>query len=248
MRRLLRAGFVTAGLLLGGAAPGLGQETTAGLLFFNRAHPGERPAFEEGYRKHLDWHRAHADSLAWFAWDVIAGPRLGMFVDGTFGTPFVAIDERVDPAGDAADAAATFVPHAAPTARVALQLRRDLSTATVLEDRAPTAFVQVVRYDAGPAAEAWLAAALRSLREEADALELRPYTVYEVLAGGRPGYRLMVWLNGFADFDDPARNPERALRRRLGVSNAGTDAGIEVTSELWRYRADLAYLGTEEEQ
>jgi hypothetical protein len=77
----------------------------AAFLFAYRAKPGMDAAFAEGYRRHLDWHAARGDSLAWLAWTVVDGPQLGTFVDGAFGIAFKAFDDRVDPRGDAADAA-----------------------------------------------------------------------------------------------------------------------------------------------
>src|SRR5262249_2398794 len=40
--------------------------------------------FEEGYKRHLGWHRQNGDRWAWAGWMVISGERDGYFVDGTF--------------------------------------------------------------------------------------------------------------------------------------------------------------------
>lgn len=229
---------------------GQAQETTGGFMFGYAPHTGEREAFETGYSRHLDWHRSRADSLPWFGWDVLAGPRMGMFIDGTFGMRFAALDERVEPRGDAADAAATFLPHAVPSGRELVLLRRDLSTATPLEDRAPSRFVQVVRYRVSPAEATRAEAAFDRLRGNADALALLPYTVYEVLAGASPGFLLMVWRDGLASFDATATNPEAALREHLAETETGvpTSVQVDVTSEVWLFRPDLTYLGPEEDE
>src|SRR5690606_1970520 len=96
-------------------ARGLAGQGEAGMLYSYEPHPGERAGFDEGYRSHLEWHKANRDPLPWYGWDVIAGRRLGQFVDGTFGFAFEALDRRVDPAGDAADASRTFAGRARPT-------------------------------------------------------------------------------------------------------------------------------------
>jgi hypothetical protein len=239
-------------LLLGSMwAPGLAQQTTGGFLFTYRPHSGDRSAFEDGYRRHLGWHERNRDTLPWFAWDVLVGRRPGVFVDGTFGTSFAAMDTRVDPAGDARDAAATFIPHAEATGRELLSLRRELSTATPLEDLEPTPFVQVVRYRTGPTGAARVESALAWMRDVATDRGLQPYTVYESLAGHDAGFLVMIWRVNLASFDLADTNPERVLRRRIGgvAKASGAPAGhpsIRVTGELWRYRPDLAYFGPQE--
>lgn len=227
------------------------QETSGGFLFAYQPDPGERSAFEEGYRRHLDWHREKADSLAWYGWSVLAGPRLGQFVDGAFGMPFAAIDARVDPAGDAADAAETFRPHGTPTGRKLLLLRPDLSSATPLEDLDPTSFVQVVHYTVGPGDMGRLERAFDAMRRATRRNSLLRYTVYEVVAGGELGFLLMVWRDGMRSFDHVERNPERTFRTYIaeevgGRSEQMQSLRIDMTSELWRYRPDLTYLGPEE--
>lgn len=222
---------------------------TGGFLFAYRPLRGERAAFEDGYRRHLEWHRTHADSLLWYGWDVMAGPRLGMFVDGTFGRPFAALDDRVDPSGDAADADRTFEPHVEPTGRELMRLRSDLSGATPLEDTLPTAFVEVVRYRAGPGALDRLEDAFATLARGPGSRSLLPYTVYESIAGAEPGFLVMIFREDLGTFDALDRDPQRALRERLRDGD-GTDTvelDLAVTRELWRYRSDLTYLGSEED-
>lgn len=227
------------------------QETTGGFLFSYRPHPGEHGAFEEGYRRHLDWHREKADSLAWYGWSVLAGPRLEQFVDGAFGMPFAAIDARVDPAGDAADGAETYRPHGTPTGRTLLLLRPDLSSATPLEDLDPAPFVQVVHYSVGPGDMGRLERAFDAMQRASRRSSLLRYTVYEVVAGGELGFLLMVCRDGMSSFDDVERNPEHALRTHIageggGQSEQDEPLRIDMTNELWRYRPDLSYLGPEE--
>lgn len=225
------------------------EPTTAGFLLAYA--PGDRATFEEGYRRHLDWHRAQGDSLSWFGWDVLVGPRPGAFVDGVFGVPFAALDVRVDPAGDQADAAANVQPYAEATGREMIALRPDLGTATPLEEGAPTPLVQVVRYDVAESGIPPLEAALSALRNEASGASLLPYTVYERVTGAEPGFVLMIWRSRLATFDDHTRNPDRALRRLLGERrpDAVTDGLLRsAVSELWVYRRDLTYLGEAEER
>src|SRR5690606_30554833 len=72
-------------LVWAAGARGLAGQAAGGMLFSYEPYAGRRASFDEGYRSHLEWHRANRDSLPWYGWDVVAGRRLGQFVDGTFG-------------------------------------------------------------------------------------------------------------------------------------------------------------------
>jgi hypothetical protein len=231
------------------APPAPAQTTpTAGFLFSYRPHESRRAVFEAGYRDHLEWHREQRDSLTWFGWDVIGGPGLGLFVDGVFGVPFAALDRRVDPRGDAQDAALNVEAHADPVQRELLRLRDDLGTATPLESGTPAPIVQVVRATVAPGHERALETAFQALLRDGTSRQLLPYTVYEVVAGARHTFVMMVWRSSMGSFDQHERNPDRALRRVLQTDDrtlptAGSAPVVDMNSEIWLYRPDLTYFG-----
>ena len=86
--------------------PAAAQTADAPVVQFFSYHRTDKSAFEEGYRRHLEWHVRAGDKLNWFAWEVTSGERLGLFIDGTV-APLSALDTRPDLAGDAADFART---------------------------------------------------------------------------------------------------------------------------------------------
>jgi len=232
------AALVAASLFL---APPLAAQSVGGMLYAYRPHDGERARFDEGYREHLEWHRAAGDTLPWYGWDIVAGKRMGEFVDGTFGVAFVALDRRVDPAGDAAHAARSFTPHARATGQWAVRLRPDLGTATPLEARTHGGeLVQVVKYSLPVGHQARFESVLQRVRAGAERARLLPYTVYETVAGGSDAeLTVFVWRSGMAEFDDDARDPTSAIRRAL-PAELGT--ALRAESELWRLRRDLTLL------
>lgn len=59
--------------------------------------------FENGYKQHLNWHRANGDKWGWYGWFIISGPRYGQFVDATFDHTWADFDNAVKPAEDMAD-------------------------------------------------------------------------------------------------------------------------------------------------
>jgi hypothetical protein len=223
----------------------------AAHLFGYLPKDGMRAQFDAGYRKHLEWHAAHADPLVWYGWYVTHGPRAGMFIDGSFGAPFAAFDQRVAPADDAKDAERSFLGFGEPTFRMAYRVRRDLSSGLPLERWQPTPLVEVHRYRV-KLGRSWhfelLAKRMRSALETAGAKDIA-YTWYQGVAGtGTPEYMLMVSRNGWAGFDvGPgdlegvlATLDDAATRRELLM---GLAASVdEVTSEVWQYRSDLSLV------
>lgn len=233
-------------------APGpAGGDSAAGgpfaYLFAYRAAPGRRAAMEKGYAEHLAWHRRHADRFTWYAWDVLTGDRVGLFIDGTFGLAGGAFERRVDPAGDAADFARTTAPFAEPAFRRVYRVRPELGSATPLEHGDPPAAFQAVYYRLRPGAvsefEEAAAELLRALPPEPDAPRL---TWYERMDGGeQPAYLLLVSRAEPWSYD---RGPGLAALARAYLpdrSGAVDDllrrAVAGVRSERWLYRRDLAY-------
>ncbi|MGN6211083.1 hypothetical protein [Parafilimonas sp.] len=91
----------------------------AGLIFFANAIHGQdknigqfaiwKPKeamlqnFENGYKQHLNWHKANGDKWDWYGWFIISGARYGQFVDATFDHNWADFDKAVKPADDMAD-------------------------------------------------------------------------------------------------------------------------------------------------
>jgi hypothetical protein len=207
----------------------------AAFLFAYRAKPEMDAAFAEGYKRHLDWHRAHADSLTWLAWTVIDGPSIGTFVDGTFGISFRAFDDRVDQAGDGADATTNVTAFAVPTNRAVFRLRRDLSSGSPLEDGKPGRLQRVTTFVLQPGREAMVEQAFRTLAAKKG--ESLDYSVYERLSGGeQPAFVVIAQFNAWADLADGGKDPADRIRRAIGSSIVRSE------TEIWAYRRDLTYF------
>jgi hypothetical protein len=240
------------------ALPAIAQETTstrdsgdAAHLFGYLPKEGMRAQFDAGYRKHLEWHATHADPLVWYGWYVTHGPRAGMFIDGSFGAPFTAFDQRVAPAEDAKDAERSFLGFAEPTFRATYRVRRDLSSGTPLERWQPTQLVDVHRYRVKLGRSTHfelLARRMRTVLEGSGAKDVA-YTWYQGVAGtATPEYMLMVARKGWSGFDSAPGDLEGVLatlddastRRELLM---GLAASVEeVTGEVWQYRSDLSLV------
>lgn len=248
--RLLLTLAVTLLVPASGPAQEAAASSDAAHLFAYYPKEGMREQFDAGYRRHLAWHREKQDPLVWYAWYVVHGERSGLFIDGTFGRPFTAFDERVDPAGDREDGSKNVTAFADPAFLATYVLRPELGTGQPLEDEQPSASIQVFHYRLRAGTEPRFERAVRAARE---ALERSPeapaHTWYELVVGGeQPSYMLMVARDGWADYDRfrrrlsdliaDGREPDEAERL---LDDLATSAE-SVLSETWSYREDRSYF------
>ncbi len=226
------------------------KEGDAAHLFAYYPKAGMGQQFDEGYRRHLAWHREKQDSLVWYAWYVEHGDRTGLFIDGSFGRPFAAFDERPEPAADGADFAQSVAPFANEAFRSTYIVRRDLSTGQPLEEGHPTRSVQVFHYRLVPGTERRFERAVLAARDGLRRLTSAPvHTWYELVVGGdQPTYMLMVARNGWADYDAfrstladlIVRGSEPGASEQLLADLAAS--AETVRTETWSYRSDLSYV------
>jgi hypothetical protein len=234
MRRFLRVlrachGAMAATFVVSAAAAAqpLPAARDVARLFALEARAGATRAFEEGYRRHLDWHVASGDLWTWYLWQVTNGERAGLYVDGTFDHAWADFDGAVKPADDLADNAVNVDPHATRRWNNAWRRRRDVEGSAQAgsfdPEKAP--FVVVTEYRVRPGSVRALIAAIRSRGCAATAC------AWFELATGGDGPRLMRW--------DAATNWAEIGRVLAGVSSELP--GIEgMRSEIWRFRPDLS--------
>lgn len=230
------------------ASTSLRNTGDAAHLFGYTPKPGMEAQFDAGYRKHLDWHKTHDDPLVWYGWYVTHGPRMGMFIDGSFGAPFSAFDNRVAIADDVKDADRNVTPYADAAFRSVWRVRRDLSTGTPLEEWKPSAMVQVHTYKVRLGKAKQFEQIVKRMRSVAEASgKTGAFTWYEGIGGVDNEFILMVARDGWGAFDAPGdlegvlATIEDATTRRELLS--GYAAFVEdVSSEVWRYRSDLSLI------
>jgi hypothetical protein len=191
------------------------------------------PDFEDGYRRHLEWHRRHGDPWTWHGWTVATGPRLGLFMDGTFGHSWEELDQAVSPAEDRADNEVNVSPHAEwQWHRVLVHRFGGLAP-----DRLDAAWLEMATILPAPGRRAELERAARALFD-------RPgddFAWFEVASGGGGEGILLVARGGWRDLG--RRSGPLPLPRGVEPTDAGDllAAAGAVDSELLRYRADLSY-------
>jgi hypothetical protein len=210
----------------------------------------DRPAFEQGYRRHLGWHAAHNDQLAWYAWLIDSGLRKGAFVDGTFGATFAGLDGRPDPSGDGADFGQNVTPYVTALDVETWTLWAVPSTATPLEDRHPGTTLDVFVLQVDPSEALSFEAALEKLTKEKLAKtkqEAPKLSWYRVVRGNNlPMYAVLLTRKNWTDIESAGPT----LREMLVNAYAGTTAQVAevlhrvrtIRTETWSYEPRLALI------
>jgi hypothetical protein len=240
----LAIALAAAGLASG---PARAQTEQAAFLFTYDIDRGKEAAFEAGYAAHLQWHAAHADALPWFGWYVTSGPRTGLFVDGTFGVSFAAMDARPDPAGDGADMAAQVLPYAKARAYSAHVLWPEPSTIRSLETRQPSPVVDVYTLHVPPGGVGAFETALQAAAQTGKAGKGDLAWTWYRLAGGGDlgGYMVLVPRRSWADLARRPSDMAGLITAAYGESPDQARAAALVRNvevETWSYKPRLSRL------
>jgi hypothetical protein len=183
---------------------------------------GQDQQFEDGYKRHLEWHRAHGDRWTYLGWTVVSRERLGWFVDGTSDRSADEIDAPVAPAEDAADNAAHVESQASFSSSSLYVRRGDAGSAL---KTLTAAFVSVTTCRVRPGRERDFQRALGGGRGEQIVLEL-------ISGGARPTGLILQRAATLGQLLQADWLPQ-------------TDATDGCTSEALRYRGDLSYIPRE---
>ncbi|PWK92750.1 hypothetical protein [Fulvimonas soli] len=133
---------------------------------------------------------------------------------------------------------------AAAAGRPTYALERAPSFGTPLEERKPSATVQVGYFHLRPGTEARFRRALEAAHAALARLPGAPaHTWYRLVAGGdQPQYLLMVARADWASYDRFDRDVPALLAGDADALAAFAAAVAAVETESWRYRADLSNL------
>jgi hypothetical protein len=215
--------------ILGGAATAQDNGTAVRLLFW-QIKPGMTRDFEEGYKRHLDWHRRHHDTWAWHGWMITSGDRYGYFMDASFQHRWSDFDNPATPsAEDSADnninvAAYADERSAGSYDAISGEATRDLLTSPLL-----TVYHFAIAPGAAIELESLMSAELRGVGRHA---LLRP-------VNGATEYMLLLPAAKQADYVTQAEIVRRLLdsvRRK----SSGTPLIVAYRTETGRYRPDLS--------
>ncbi|MEK6153598.1 hypothetical protein WIW50_10080 [Flavobacteriaceae bacterium 3-367] len=219
----------------------------AAYLFTYFPKEGKNSEFENGYKRHLEWHEKNGDPITWYGWTVIFGERLGLFVDGAFGITHKAMDLRVNPAGDRKNFTIHVAPYAIPVNRELYELVRPLSNSFTLETNSPSNMIDVhyVRLSYGMNEE--FEQAIGLVINNSPSIN---FSVYRKVIGDSCDYMLMVPRDSWSYYDS-----ESSFKTLIELSKLMPESSIKKVRELlkqavneekietWLYREDLSYFG-----
>lgn len=225
MKQLLAASLLLLSASAFAQQPGPGPFARMVVI---QPKPGQTAAFEQGYQRHLEWHRKVADKWTWHGWTFVLGDRLGMFMDGTFGHAAANFDAAVQPAADAADNGVNVVPYADFLSHGIFRRLDAASSGQPLPDGSPFLSLATYTVAAGDAAAFERQLAARPAGNGAG----ERFTWYRLQIGGEGAQ--YVLMRAAPSFGAAADLPE--------VLPPGAAPLVRsVRSELLRYRADMSY-------
>lgn len=201
------------------------QSGTLARIVVIQPKPGQSAAFEAGYQRHLEWHRQNEDPWRWYGWTFVLGPRLGLFMDGTFGQTAAGLDRAIKPAEDGADNAKNVTPHADFVSHGVYERLDAISRGDPLPDS--SAMLVLDTFEVAPGQER---AFEKALVQSATSAGIDRWACYKLRIGGpRSEYLVMRAATSFGHATSlpPIEVPPGIVSR--------------ATSELLRYRRELSY-------
>jgi len=166
-----------------------------------KPNPGKQQDFQEGYRRHLEWHRRARDSWAWYGWRIVTGDRAGYFMDGTFGHDWDDFDHAINPQGDAQDNALNVAPYADFVSVEHIERITGLSNDRRLEDMKPSRFIEMHRLTIRVGYQEDFEEVMRECNMSWD----DAHVIYRIRHSDIPGYLVMRPIDNWRDVaEDPS--------------------------------------------
>jgi hypothetical protein len=231
--------------------PALAQENpgTIARIGMFKPKPGAVAQFEQGRKKHFEFHRKANDAWAWFTWETISGEHEGTYITGTFGHHWKDFDawEKLEQA-DTADANANMGPSIETEFTAYYELIPDASRPPAGSQ--PSAMMQVTHFFVKPdGVEAFLGA-IKDAKTALDKLDWPSHSFwYRLVSGGKgPEFVLVTARASWAEMEPATKTLSQALaevygpQKSVAVIQAVVGNTSHTYSELIRYRPDLSYI------
>jgi hypothetical protein len=150
-----------------------------------RAIEGHSVEWEEGYLRHLGWHRQVKDPFKWYSYSVWASTeRQHWIVYASFGHAANSLSNPWRPAEDARDGVVNLLPHAQFLGNWVFEYLPALSRGNAFGVPTPTPCAEYTTVDVKPGAAAAFEAAIAAEQSRLQAETLW----YRLVIGGEPRY------------------------------------------------------------
>jgi hypothetical protein len=251
----MRSVLVVASLFgcLAVTSPALAQEKpgTVARVYITQPKAGMTQQYEEGRKRHMNFHQQQNDTWAWETWEVATGPEAGSYLTVTGRHHWKDFDEweaKLAKA-DNADATANLDPYSASSSNSFMVLLPDVSR--VPQDIQPAKMVEVIHYMVKPGSERAFQEAIGKVHQAIQKANWEPnqnYAWYTTMNGGEhPHFALVVPHNSWAGMEPPEQTMEAMLEQTMGkaetesLMSSFSNATQRVWSEMLVYRPDLSY-------
>lgn len=222
----------------------LGQKSDKVLARFTFIVPKERmqKQFEDGYKRHLQWHIDNGDKWNWYGWFIASGNRIGYFVDATFGHDWADFDKPVDPAKDVADIAINVLSFAKFYSQFTCAYLPEVSRGT--EQDLASALPQNIYFKIKPGFEPTFEKFLAELHKDWQKTEFgQNYLWYRIEDGGEsPQYLLFLPHKIFTEKQKTQNFLAKIWSGNTAAQNLFQQSVEKITSETLRYRADMTFI------
>jgi hypothetical protein len=211
--------------------------------------PGGAKIFEDGRKKHNDFHRAEKDKNAIEVWSILTGPNSGNYLTAVCGMTWKEMDgqDAFDQRDDA-DRQKTLANTMTANTQSYYVFRQDLSNAPAPgADAKPAKMMTVVHYFVKPGGVVQFQDAIKKINAAMAQTKYpaKPSRWYSLASGGDgPHFVLVTDRNGYSDMQPPEQTMADMLKQAYGDDKALQslrDAMDHTMSEMMVYRADLSY-------
>jgi len=210
--------------------------------------PGMVQQFEQGLKRHNEFHRKQQDKWALYTFEVISGEGTGFYLRGVFGHNWEDFDaEEKNAAADAADSATNVIPYIEREIPRYYVFLPDVSRPLAGDE--PSALASVLSFGVKIGHTQDFLYSIRKIHEAIGKTNWPVnYEWYVLVNGGEgPTFVLVLPRKNWADFKEPAKTFDKMLDEALGHHEAELllkhfDSTIHAEwSEIVRYRPDLSH-------
>lgn len=250
MRRIAVCAVVVLVACLVPLAPAQDNDVNVGWVHAFTVKPGMTKQFEDGRKRHMEWHRKQNDSWSWQLWEVATGEATGSYYSITFGHSWKDLDAWEAKLGDAdtADSNTNMMPYLGGEAASIWMVLKDPSHPSSMS--APPKMAEVNHFLLKPGTEADFNDAIKKINDAIVKSDWPAhYTWYSLQDGGEgPHYVLVLEMSGWADLAEPTPSFGAMLEKALGKHDADaiTHSFDHTIQREWtetiRYRPDLSYV------
>jgi hypothetical protein len=222
-------------LLIALTTAALGQQSPVAQFVVWKVEDGQLQNFENGYKKHLLWHKKNGDQNGWWGWFFVSGPRYGQFMDATFHHAWTDFDNAISPGEDMADNRLHVLPFARMQTIFKARHYTNYSIPDTVDNKWKITRMITVTVD-DPEDGLKLAERLKADYSQHHG---KSFNVYGIVDGGALNQFLI--LMGFSNWQEFGRT-EDVSQKLYEFGNKERHKILSVVSETLLYRPDLSWF------